>query len=525
MKDSLSRIFAIVRADFLIRFRKPSTAIIFLLLCITAYLWIPDPSTGRALLQIKEQRALYNSAALGMATASLLTLILGFVGYYMVSSSIQNDIRARTGFIIASTSIKNYEYLLGKLFGSLIFLSAVVIGFMISSMVMQLIRGEAGLEPLVFISQYLLIVPPLLVFVSVIAILFESIRLLSGRFGDAVYFFLWMITFVITVQFSSNSSGPNWAANFDTTGLGFVMHQVRSVAGKEGLAIGSSEFDMKKPPFIFHGITLPREWILPRLGSLLFPLPLLMLALLLFHRFDPARLKASLKRKRRSWIGFFNEKLKFITKLIPSTSRGSKASFLGSVFEDSLLTLRLYPALALILIVLAIVSALSSPHRLQGAVLPVVFGVIIIAISDIASREKRTGLITSVFAMPSLKSNFVLWKFSSTLVLILGFVLIPIIKLSFASPSAAISLLIGCAFTAALATCLGLLSSNPKAFIVLFGMFWYVVLNDGGKNPSFDFAGWYGTATSVVRLTYLGIAAAVMAVTVAWNAMNLKRNY
>lgn len=125
MKNSLSRIFSIVRADFLIRFRKPSTAAIFLLLCITAYLWIPDPSTGRALLQIKDQRALYNSAALGMATASLLTLILGFVGFYMVSSSIQNDIRTRTGFVIASTSIKSYEYLLGKFFGSLIFLSAV----------------------------------------------------------------------------------------------------------------------------------------------------------------------------------------------------------------------------------------------------------------------------------------------------------------------------------------------------------------------------------------------------------------
>src|SRR5262245_44421471 len=210
---------------------------------------------------------------------------------------------------------------------------------MISLLIMQLISGEARLYPLTFVFHYLLIIPPLLVFVSVIAIVFESIRFLSGRFGDAVYFFLWIAAFAITVQFSSNSIGPNWAANFDMTGLGFLMNQVRSVTGKNGLAIGSTEFNMAKPPFIFHGIGLPMEWILPRLGSLLFPIPLLLLALFLFHRFDPSRLKASSKRKRRSWIGLFNEKLKFITNLLPSGSRFSGSSFLGSVFEDSLLTL------------------------------------------------------------------------------------------------------------------------------------------------------------------------------------------
>jgi hypothetical protein len=528
MRDGLFRIFAIVRADFLIRFRKISTAIIFLLLCIAAYLWIPDPSTGRALLQIKEQRALYNSAALGMATASLCSILLGLMGYYMVSSSIQSDIRARTGFVIASTNIKNYEYLLGKFLGNFIFLSTVVIGFMISSMVMQLLRGEAPLQPLVFGFHYLLIVPPILVFASVIAILFESIRFLSGRFGDAVYFFLWMFTFLIAVQINSNAAGPNWAACLDMTGLGFIMNQLQPITGKAGMAIGSSEFDVSKPPFIFHGLTLTREWILPRLGSLFFPIPLLLLALLLFHRFDPVRLKASSRRTRRSWLGFFNEKLKFVTTLIPlmgGSRSGAKSSFAGSVLQDALLTLRLYPVIALILIGLIIVSVFSSVHRVQTAILPVIFAVVIIAVSDIASREKRIGLLTTVFAMPALKSNYAFWKFGASLLLILTFTLVPILKLAFTDGSATFSLLIGCFFTAAVATCLGLLSSNPKTFIILFGMFWYVVLNDGGQNPSFDFAGWYGTATVRVQMAYLGITVTVLALTQTLNAILLKRNY
>ena len=64
----LGRIAAIVGADFRIRFRRVSTLVIFLLVSFSAYLWVPDPATGRALLQVGGRRAVYNSAAIGMAT-------------------------------------------------------------------------------------------------------------------------------------------------------------------------------------------------------------------------------------------------------------------------------------------------------------------------------------------------------------------------------------------------------------------------------------------------------------------------
>ena len=66
---SLQRLAGIVRADFLIRLRRPSTAIVFLLLSAVPYLWIPDPATGRPLMQIAGKRALYNSATIGMPGA------------------------------------------------------------------------------------------------------------------------------------------------------------------------------------------------------------------------------------------------------------------------------------------------------------------------------------------------------------------------------------------------------------------------------------------------------------------------
>ena len=46
MSGSLHRIAAIVHADFLLRFRRVSTVVCFLLLSALAYLWVPRPRAG-----------------------------------------------------------------------------------------------------------------------------------------------------------------------------------------------------------------------------------------------------------------------------------------------------------------------------------------------------------------------------------------------------------------------------------------------------------------------------------------------
>ena len=52
----IERIGAIVRADFLIRFRRLSTVVVFLLLSGFAYVWVPSPATGRTLMQVNGAR-------------------------------------------------------------------------------------------------------------------------------------------------------------------------------------------------------------------------------------------------------------------------------------------------------------------------------------------------------------------------------------------------------------------------------------------------------------------------------------
>lgn len=271
MSTPVARIAAIVRADMLIRFRRASTLVIFLLLGAFAYVWIPDPSSGQALMVIDNQRAVYNSAAIALGTATIATFFVGLVGFYVVSNALARDVSSRCGFVIASTTMRGSEYLIGKFAGNVVFLTTFIAGFMVSSMAMLIVRGEAPLQPLVFAKQYLLVVPPMIVFVSALAIVFESVPLLSGKFGDVAYFFVWSGILGAVVAMIETGHGVSVARYFDFIGFGYMLDQMKTASHTTHFSIGSSGFDPSKPTFVFDGLQLGRTWILPRLVSAVLP--------------------------------------------------------------------------------------------------------------------------------------------------------------------------------------------------------------------------------------------------------------
>lgn len=509
MSGALPRMIAIIKADFLIRFRRLSTAMIFVGLCIAAYLWVPDPASGKTLIEMNGQRALYNSQALALATSVICMLLLTLIAFYMVSNTLKRDIRARTGFIIASTTVRNWEYLLGKFFGNVVFLTTIIGGFMISSMIMQLIRGEAPLQPLIFLSHYAVMAPPAIAFVSAVAVMFESVRFLSGKFGDIAYFFFWLMM-VALVASSEKAGYPNWSAFFDSTGMSFMMHQVKSVTHSDQLAIGSTQYDVSKPAFVFPDMRMSSADLLPRLVSTLYPLAFLVPALLAFHRFNPVKIKAAAQKAHQGWIARINTWVKPITRrIVPAglPGLGSGRSFPQSVLADTALTFHLNPVAVLLAIGLSIVSLLQPP----AVVLPIVFTLLSVFLSDISTRENLSGTMGLAYSSPFLKQRFVFWKWSSTAITVLLFVAVPLLKMVLAHPSNALSLLIGLMFIAAAATAMGSMTGNPKTFIVSALLFMYIVMNDGGKSSMFDFGGWYGTATPQIKMTYALIAAGFLA--------------
>src|SRR5207237_4459386 len=131
-------------------------------------------------------------------------------------------------FVAASTTMRTHEYLLGKFLGNVVFLAVFMTGFMVAAMAMLVVRAEAPLEPLVFARQYAILIPSTIVFVSVIAILFESIPWLSGRFGDVVYFFFWATALGVVVNGLENG-GSRLVLYFDFNGFGYLCDFTRSV--------------------------------------------------------------------------------------------------------------------------------------------------------------------------------------------------------------------------------------------------------------------------------------------------------
>jgi len=518
MRDSVSRIVAIVRADFLLRFRRASTIVVFLLLCAFAYLWVPEPSTGRALLQINGQRALLNSGAIGMATASIGMIFVGLFGYYVISNAIRRDIVSRCGLIAASTSMRSGEYLLGKFLGNVAFLVTFLGGFMLSSMVMLLVRGEAPLQPLVFIGQYLLLAPPAIVFVSAVAVLFESIPVLAGKLGDVLYFFLWMAMIGIVVS-QEVRGGISWGRYFDVSGFGFMIEQMQATTGAKEVSIGASAFDPAKPPLIFNGLTLTPEWVLPRIISIVAPLALLPLAALFFHRFDPVRTKRTADKGSRHILARLQMLLKPLsrraTALLMRPARGS--SLAAAIWADAVLTLTLFP-FALVAWVFVLGATLLAGR--VADVLPLVFLLLGIVVSDVATRDRRAATLPVIYAAAHLRERFVWWKLGATIVLALLFGAIALARSANSFPQ----LLVGMLFVAATATALGVISGNAKTFLVAFLSFWYVVVNDRGASPLIDFAGFYGTATTATLMLYATLTiSAVVAASVA-HRWQLARN-
>jgi hypothetical protein len=509
MTASLSRIGAIVGADFRIRFRRVSTVIVFLLLSAFAYVWIPDPSTGRTLIQINGQRAIYNSGAIGMGTASLGMIFVGLFGFYVISNAIRRDVTTRCGLVAASTPMRAGEYLLGKFLGNLTFLATFVVGFMLSSMVMLVVRGEARIEPLVFLEQYLLLTPPAIVFVSAVAVLFESIRWLSGKFGDVVYFFLWATVLGLVVANETTKGAINWARCFDFTGFGFMIDQMQRTLQTHSVSIGASSFDPTKPTVVFPGLRLTPEWILPRFISLVAPLLLLPLAALCFHRFDPVRTGRASVKGHRNWLGRIQNLFKPISRravaILEIPGRGG--SFLGAIWVDAVLTFTLLPFAFVAFVAITITSCFAP---LAGT-LPVVFAVLAVVVSDIATRDARAGTVASLRSIMRLRENYVWWKVGSTLLLSLLLCAAPLLRTISHGPVALAALLGGILLVAAMATALGIVTANPKTFIVAFLTFWYVVVNDKGASPRLDFAGFYGHATSNTIAFYAALSVIALA--------------
>jgi hypothetical protein len=495
------QIASIVLTDLKLRLRRPATLWLVVALSGMASMLIPDPATGRALMVVNGARALYTSQVIATTTAALAGFLLTFVGFYLTSNALRRDLLARTGGIIAATPVSSGRFLVGKWLGAAAYLGMVGLFYLLNVMVMHLLRGEGPLEPLTYLLTYLVILGPAVLVVAALALCFECVPLLAGRFGDVAYFFLWTVLLALGAMGTQIGSGQM----LDVLGIGFVLRQVSAATGSNSIAIGMTPFDPSLKAWLLPALSLSPGLLIPRLATALLAIPVLVVARLSFHRFDPARARGRDQGSGGRWIPRISQALKPLARPVSAAGASlvpAAPAVLRPVLAELVMTLCQAP-----LIVLAwlgvLVTTVAGTEVTVRHTLPLAVAVILaIALADLSTRDRAAGTLGMLYSMPRMQPAYAWIKMGTATVLALMFCLPPALRIALSSPTAALSLVIAAGFMAALATALGFLSRTPKAFMGVFLLFLYLVLN-GAQAPGLDFAGWNGVATGATRIGYL----------------------
>lgn len=520
MTPLIHRLLLLLRTECVLRLRRASTGAMFLLLCVSAYLLMPDVHQGNAVFKVGEQRVLLTSAATSLATAMTGSLLLGLFGFYLVSNAIARDSRTGVGSLIASTPVGSGTYLVGKFLGNVVYLGIVSAGFMFACMGMHLLRGEGPLEPMTFVATFAVLFIPLVITVAGLALLFESLRFLSGRTGDVLYFFVWASLLSLPAVSLAEKKGLGVLMYLDVSGMGLALSEIMRIAGTTTVSIGLSPFNASLPPVLFPGITWTPEMIASRAVASLLVLPLIVLSYLGFRRFDPA-----VRRKAARKKGVFPERTRNLLQgkwLVPKRSwLSGPPTLLQAVGLDVQLSLTLQPFSGMALLLFAFAGLLAPQADLRAAWFPALFFVLVPLVAGISTRDRSAGMDGLIFSAPGLRRHFVAWKFLSALSLALLIALVPLGRTLVADPHASPGLLVGLCFLAAAATALGTVTGTAKTHIVGFLFFLYIAVSSRSE-PGLDFAGWNGVATAGVLSAYAGISAGL--IILAWGWEKMRRN-
>ncbi len=507
--SAVPRILAIATTDVRIRIARGSSAVLLVALCIFAYVVVPDLSTGRALMIVNGHRALYNSATIALATSSLCAVLLGLAGYYLISTTVRRDVDTRTGFVIASTPVRNAEYLAGKLIGNIVFLSLNVLVYMINVMATQLLRGEAPLEPLTFALMFAAVIGPVVIVVSGLALMFECVRPLSGRIGDVLYFFLWVMLLSVPASTADSTYAGGIASSFDVFGMAFMINAAKGQAAGDfhahpEISIGSSHFDPAMSPWTFSGLEWTAPAVAARATSALLVVPALLIAWLAFARFDPARIKGGAGAARSGVRGRISAPLRRVLDTLHPASWAGRG-LLRTTLGEIALTIMLRPAVFVAAVAACVAGALVPAAALRTTLLPLIFVALIVTLAEIPTRDRiaRVDGIRGGIAGDQELSIYA--KLLGALGIALAFLAVPLARLAVVSPASALSLAIGAEFFASAAVSLGTLARTPKLFASIALLFLYVVMSTPGA-AELDFAGWNGAASGGVRLAYFLVA-------------------
>jgi hypothetical protein len=486
---------AIVLNEVRLRMRRLSTLVALLIVVALAWMAVPDPATGNSLIVVQKARLAYNGTVLGLGSSMLASLLFGLGGFYLARGRVREDLLYRTGAILAATPVSNALLIFARWLGAVAYLATLGFAVMLTMMVMWLVRGDGAFEPLAFVQMYVFLLLPTLCFAAGIAVLCDAFAPLMGKGGDVLYFVLWFGQFSMLPSTLTSKSGTlSGLSVFDFSGFSVSAHRMHQLFETSRFAIGRSPYDPALGvPVLTDFWTV--ELMGVRLLSLLLTLVPLLLAIALFHRYAPEKVKAVNAGKRFSILDAVNRLLRPAGRAVrPLFALAARMpGIAGQVLADLASTLVANPAAVVALPVLFVFGWMAGIDGLNGVLAAAVlcWGIVV---SDLAVRDHQSATDALTAVVPGGMKGRYLRQYIVTAALGLVFAAPVLARWLVSKPLFAAALVTGVLALSAAAALLGKLTRTGRTFLGLFLFGLYLSSQIKGV-PWFDAVGFNGAAT------------------------------
>ena len=510
--NTLRTLYHLARADFLERTRRYS-----FLVMLGLVLWIGYVSaSGQFAISVSPNYVgVIDSAWVGATMALTASFVLGLVGFYIVKGSVARDYTTGVGQIMATTPMSRLLYMLGKWLSNYTVLGITAAILALAGIGMGLWFGSGGLDIVALVAPLVLIGLPWLGLVAALAVLFESVAWLRGGLGNIVYAILWLIV-IIGAALPTAVSGFTVNPYIDVTGLQIIADSVTRSAqavypDAAVMSFGSGLIMADPKLFPYNGIQWTTGVLVSRLLLLLLAVGLVMLASVLFDRFDPARLlpvkhRAAAPEPAPSQAPAAEPIPVSGVHLTPLSGAGTRFRFWALLSGELKLFVKGQRWWWYAVGAGLVVAQLLSPSDWVPYLLIAAWVWPILILSGLGCRENQFDTRQIVFSAPRPMSQLPAGWLSALLVTaLLGSGALVRFLLA-GDPVAVLGWLTAIVFIPSLALVLGTLSGSGKAFEVLY-IFWMYLLMQ--QVAPLDFA---GLVPGSPFYLYLPVAIGLMAI-------------
>ena len=238
--------YEIAKANYIQRVRNSKFLMAFVVIMIFVFIYLPSKNVNYETFDIDGYRGILNGAWIGSIVAVVSSSSLSIYGYFLINEAIMKDEKTKVGEIIGLTSIKNIEYLIGQAFGNFLVLTTLMIFIMLSSIGMFFIRAESSDFNIVqFILPFVIITLPSLLFVSILAVVLETIPYTNRWINIAIF------ACFIFLNFPGSNMNNLGNLPFDFFGYSIIITSVLDQIVKINPLVNKSN--------IVYGFVIPRQ--------------------------------------------------------------------------------------------------------------------------------------------------------------------------------------------------------------------------------------------------------------------------